>query len=500
MKISQPAWQHAAAQAQSVRLNLIDFNASEYEKTIPAPTPQQLNQQFDRFKDRAPGENDPLAFGYQIPTRVKLQYMEIPRAQVIESVLRTIRPPGSAGDTSAGTDAHYDWAVQAALYYESHKEEFVNTPPATQPSTQPTTQAATTQLALTQPTTVATSLPAYKPFEDVKQEIIEKLAAAQIDQQARAIAADLASRLAEDYAAIQKTNPSAVHPTTVEATTKASVLSASPTPAGELMFLPHLEMIRADIDKKYGVAITLHDIGSDWQTTQTLAKLPGIGMATAGDSVPFSEYATSFARATTSAGLLPLQVWEPSQPLTDSEHNAYVFRLTAAQPAHAPGDVASVAKQVEQDWKLGQAYDQANNAAQKAYESAKTLGLAQVARTSNQKMTTTELFPPDQVEDVPGYKLPDPAATHQFLAAIQDLMANATPADKRPDKLVALPSAERIVVMELAGIQLNAPEWEAQIQVTEKQQQTRLQKLAQEWFNFDKIVARTQYKPVEKSS
>jgi hypothetical protein len=421
---------------------------------------------------------------------VKLQYLEVPHAQVVDSVIRTIRPLGSTGDPAATTDHRYDWEVQAALYYESHKEDYFNPPPATQPAaTQPSTQ----------PTTVATSQPAYKPFEEVKQQIIEKLAASQIDSQAKQIAAELSSRLAEDYASIRKENPSALQPTTTEATTQPSVVGPVALPAGELMMLAHLEAIRADIDKKYGVAVKLHDIVSDWQTTQELAKLPGIGSATAGDGISFTDYATSFAHPSATSSLPPLQVWEPSQPLTDTQHNAYVFRLTAAQPAHPPADFTTIARQLEHDWKLAQAYDQAKQAAQKAFDSAKVVGLPQAARTAGQNVITTEYFSPRQVQEVPSYPLTNPAASHELLAAAEELITHATPADKQPAKLVELPGVQRVVVMELAGVQLAAPEWFAQLQVTEGQQQERLEKLAQEWFSYDKIVSRTDYKPVEKT-
>jgi hypothetical protein len=489
MKVSQPVWQHEAAKAQSVRLNLIDFRAEDFEKGVAAPTTQQVQEQFNKYKDIPPGDKDPLAFGYQIPTRVKLQYLEVPHAQVVDSVVRTIRPPGSTGDAAATTDHRYDWEVQAALYYESHKEEYFNPPPATQPAaTQPGTQ----------PTTVATSQPAYKPFEEVKQQIIEKLAASQIDSQARQIAAELSSRLAEDFASIRKENPSAIQPTTAEATTQPSVGPVA-LPAGQVMMLAHLEAIRADIDKKYGVAVKLHDIVSDWQITQELAKLPGIGTAAAGDGSSFTDYATSFVHPSASSSLPPLQVWEPSQPLTDTQHNAYVFRLTAAQPAHPPANLATIARQLEHDWKLAQAFDQAKQAAQKAFDSAKTLGLSQVARSTGQKVFNTDLFSPRQVQEVPGYPLTPQEAVHEVLAAAEGLITDATPADKHPAKLVELPAAQRVVVMELAGVQLAAPEWFAQLQVTEGQQQERLEKLAQEWFSYDKIVSRTDYKPVEKS-
>jgi uncharacterized protein (DUF2267 family) len=382
------------------------------------------------------------------------------------------------------SDAQYDWEVQAALYYDAHKDEFKNTPPATQ---------ATTQPDATQPA-VASSQPAFKPFDEVKRQIIEKLAASQIDQQTKMIAADLASRLSDDFTTIRKTNPASVLPTTMP-----SEANATTQPTTDVMTLARLETLRAEIEKKYHVAIQLHDLVKDWQTTKDLVKLPGIGTASSPDGASFSEYATNFSRSSLTPGSGPLQLWEPSQPIADAEKNTFVFRLTAAQAAHPPADVTTVAKQVEQDWKLLRAYEQAKTAAQTAFEAAKKLGLSQAARAAGQNMFATPLFPPRRVQEVPGYRLPSPVASQQLLSAAVDLVQQASVSDKHPVQRVDLPNVQRVVIIELAGVQLDAPEWQAQWEVTESQQHSRLQKLAQDFFNYDNVVARTGYKAEEKS-
>lgn len=485
MKISQPVWEHQAAQEQSVRLNIVDFRADDFEKAVPAPTTQQVDEQFDKYKDIARNDANPLAFGYQIPTRVKLQYVEVPRSQVIDSVIRHVAPPATVGAPVGDTsDAQYEWEVQAALYYDAHKEDYRNTPPAT-------TQSASTQSATTQ--AVVTSQPAFKPFDEVKREIIQKLAATQIDDQAKKIAADVASQLAADFTEISKTSPASIVPTT-----QSDELTATARPAADAMMLAHLELIRATIDEKYHVAIELHDIASDWQTTAALGKLPGIGSASTADGISFTDYATNFA-SPSSPGSTSLKVWEPSQPLTDTDKNAYVFRLTAAKAAHAPPSVAAVLPQVVQDWRLAQAYDQAKEAAEKTFASAKAVGLSQAARTAGQTVTATPLFPPQHAQDIPGYRLPNPGAAQELLAAASDLVSQATPSDKHPDKLVELPAALRAVILELAAVQLDAPQWQAQLSVSGSQRLSRLQKLASDWFTYDNVLSRTGYKPEEKS-
>ena len=108
IKVSQPQWQHEVArQYQDVRLNLVDFRADEFEKSVPNPTPQQLQEQFEKYKNTPSRQNDSFGggdsfgFGYQIPARVRLQYIAVPRQSVAESLLPT-------------PEARYQWAVKAA--------------------------------------------------------------------------------------------------------------------------------------------------------------------------------------------------------------------------------------------------------------------------------------------------------------------------------------------------------------------------------------------------
>lgn len=496
IKVSQPLWQHDAVETQSVRLNILDFRASDFQKGIPAPTTQQVQQQFERFKDVPPHDtspSNPLGFGYQIPARVKLQYIEIPHAEVVEAVIRTVHPSGSAEAALGASDPQYDWEVQAAAYYNAHPEEFKSAP-----QTQPTSRASRLQTVTSQPTTeeTAASRPTIKPFNEVKHEILDKLAAPQAEALAKQIADDVAARLASDFQTIRQADPAAVIPST-QPTTQLAAATSQPTT--NLMMLAHLEQIRDQIQQKYHVAIQLHDIVNDWLTQADLAKLPGIGDATGPEDAKFPELATSFTRLAPSLKGEALQLWQPSPLLNDGQQNAYLFRLTAAQPPHAPPEVAPVAKQIEADWKLAQAYDQAMEAAQKAYASAKTVGISQAARNAGLQPISTPLFQPTRAQEIPGYPLGNPAAQQMALKAASDLLAQATPSDKHPDSLVPLPSALRVAVMELAAAQLPQPEWIVQFGVTRNQQMEQVERLAADWFNYDLILTRTGYKPEQKT-
>lgn len=495
IKVSQPLWQHDAVKTQQVRLNILDFRAADFEKGIAAPTTQQAQQQFDRFKDIPPHESsasNPLGFGYQIPARVKLQYVEIPHAEIIEAVIRTVHPAGSAESALGSSDPQYAWEVQAASYYNAHQDEFKSVP-----QTQPTTRASRVQTVETQPATqeVAPTQPVLKPFNEVKQGILDKLAAPQAQALAKQIADDLAARLAGDFETIRQADPAAVVPST-QPTTQPAAAVATSQPTANLMMLAHLEQIRDQIQQKYHVAIQLHDIMADWQTDADLTKLPGIGAATGPEDAKFPDLATAFAKFSKADALL---LWQPSPLLNDPQQNAYLFRLTAAQPPHAPPELAPIAKQVEADWKRAQAYDQAMQAAQHAYASAKTAGISQAARNANQPVISTPLFQPRRAQEIPAYPLDNPAAAQTLAQAASDLLSQGTPSDKHPDALVPLPSVQRIAVIELAAQQLPEAEWLVQLGLTQNQQMTQVERLARDWFDYDQIVARTGYKAEQKT-
>lgn len=495
VKVSAPAWQHAAQAEQMARLNLVECHTSDFEKNVSVPTPEQLRQHFDKYKndpprsaDAEPSKDNPLGFGYQIPARVKVQYVEIPHAQVVEAV---------KGDANH----RYELQVQAAEYYEGHKEEFRNTPPATRPTTAPATTQASGDA--TQPTTEAVaSQPAIKPFAQVRDQIIDKLIETEVQQRTASIEKEVIARLASDWIAIRKADPSATQPVAVATTAPTS------QPADELRSLARLEQVRLEIQKQFGVLVAVHDIARDWQTSAELSKLPGIGTARtappAQDSmdlgVPFPQYALSFAERPGSSPVVPLQVWEPSQPLADFSQNAYVFRLSAAEPAHAPPDMTAVADQLARDWRLAQAYEQARQAAMKLLDAAKAVGLSQAARTGSLTVISAGPFAPQSAEPIPGYPLPDRVSREQLGTAAANLLKAASAQDPHPLDQVELPSARRVIVVELGSATLPTFQWLAQLRASGFAHQERFRKLADDWFSYDRVVSRLHYTSEEGSS
>jgi hypothetical protein len=495
IKVSQPMWRREAAQQyQGVRLNLVDFRADEFEKQVPAPTPQQLQEHFEKYKNTPPrqadsfGADDSLGFGYQIAARVKVQYFEIPYASVVGSLV-------------FNAEVRHEWEVKAADYWLAHQEEFKN--PATQPATHPATGPAATQAAATQ---AAATLPAIKPFPEVKGQIVEKLMADDVAKKTASIEKEITAKLAADWLNIRRADPSAVQPASTQpastqaaATQTASAATQPATTQPTDTSLARLEQIRAEIQKSTGVSVNIREL-NDWQDAKQLAALPGIGTARTTEQDSFAELALHFTgEKGTMVTAVPLQVWEPSQPLMDASKNAYVFRLTAAQTAHAPPDITPVLAQVTKDWRTAQAFEMARAAAAKLAESAKTLGLAQASRTAGVTMITTGPFSPRSPRAIQGYLLTDMTALQALGKAATKLLEQASQADPHPSIQFELPTVRRAGVAELASAQLEFPEAQVQYEVVVNQKQANMSKLATEYFSYDNVVERLNYKVEPKA-
>ena len=140
VKFSEPQWKHLLAeQYRQIRLNLVEFNAEQLSHTTPAPTTQQVVTLYDQYKsvlaDNAPkAKDDSLTFAYEVPDRVKLQYVTISRDQILKAAREAHRDPHDKPG-----DLPYDLKVRALEYYLKNQTEFVRPAPETKPETAPTT-------------------------------------------------------------------------------------------------------------------------------------------------------------------------------------------------------------------------------------------------------------------------------------------------------------------------------------------------------------------------
>jgi hypothetical protein len=449
IKITQPIARRVVADEQLVQLAIVDLPADRFQKSVAAPTPQQLQEQYAAFRDRIPPTDhpadDPLAFGYKLPERVKLQYLTIPH----DLLLKAVRATRSA----------YDWEVDERVYYYAHQDDFVGLPPppATAPTTKPTTDQAATD---TQPTT--------RPFAEVRDKVELAVMAAPMATLGQQIASAVSARLAAD-------------------------LKASPGAATDLAAKAYLDAVALDIQKKFGVFPEVAQTG-DWLDAKALGELPGIGDATADDK---SLVSLAIPAAPASA----LAMLEPSPLLKDAEGNTYLFRITQHDPSHSP-ELSEVQTKVEADYRLAKSYAAAVDAAKSLLDSSGKQGLSSAALAQNLPVTFTTPFQPGGGEPIPLYPLNAdsvPAAD----AKAAELRSQATVDNPHPVAMVELPADKKAAVMQLASVSSRVPAGEMYLlQFTGSLTEARKlsQGMASRYFSYDAVKSRLNYVPVETSS
>jgi hypothetical protein len=455
LKISQPFVQHElAAESEKIKVRLVDFSGKDYLPRVPAPTADQLQQQFDRYSDIEPNLQpnvvDALGFGYKYPNRVKLQYLSVPRSEVRKAV-------------QASRD-DYAWEVEANRYYLKHQDEF--------PTTQPAAHAepfSFAKPAATQPTT--------QPFAQVRQQIINDLLEPQTDKMQREIASELSSRLELDYNAYVK-DPKSVTP--------------------DYEAFDYLKNLAQEIQSKYHVTITVASIADSFKTAADLRLLPGIGQI---NQFPdfVTNYIDPFAPAELRSNPNVLHLFQPSKPQpassTPTGGDIYIFRVTAADPAHKPASLAEVKDQVETDWKHQQAYDLAKADAQKTYDAVQKLGLTPAA-AGNHEIITTNSFGMSASAPIEHYDKLSTRAQYTFVRDTYALLGRLSDSSVKPVALIEMPTDWRLAVVELIAVesQLKPDQLAmAQSHATQNILEEYEQGMQNDWFNYNSIVQRLNY-------
>lgn len=486
--VSQPVWQHAVNDRfQNVQLAVAEFTVDAMRHAVPAPTTQQIQQQFEKFQHVDPDAaqkpaEDPLGFGYQVPTRVKIQYLKVPHKAVVEL---------ARGDKTA-----YDWEVAARQYYYNHESDFNRPPPKVSPTTQPTTVPATNPSAAapsTQPSTqpVAAAPPATgpstRPFAEVQEEIMSKL----LDDPAKALQQKIrdaiAHRLQTDFAAY---HPSA----------GATSQPAGANEAAAFASKAYLDQVALAIQKEFKILPEVQQIG-DAQSAAQLAKLPGIGQATTEKGMSFARYATAEEEAPEFPGApkpepaKALSLYEPSDFLHDFSSNEYIFRLTDSIPRHPP-NLATVSSEVAADVQTSLAHDAAMDAAGKLLATARKEGLAKAAHAQSIGIFTTNPFVPGADPTIPGLTL-SPEAAAQLSRRAANLLKTADPdSGEHPVSAVDLPQDRKVLVIELTGATSVADPsslYRQQLMSVAQARQILIYNVTNDYFNYDAVKSRLQF-------
>ena len=448
IKVSKPALdQEVARQLQKVTLDLVEFAAPKFEAAAPPPTPQQVQQQFDRFANVAPGDttapNNPFGFGYRMPDRVRLQYLTIQQADVKAAVIASMSP--------------YDWDVKANLYYLQNPQNYA------------TTQAAE---AATRPTLGPTT----RPFALVHDEVLEAVRQPMIEK----LALDVQGRI---FSGMQ---------------TAWSMSTAITRPS-----VADLQRIADSVTADLRVPVRVTDLSNDELSATQLAALPGIGSASSGRSTFATDVmglAAAYLKDPTKVDALH-QLTKPAPPVFDNAGNIYQYRLVGADAAAPAPSVASVQGRINNDLRTMAGYDRAKSAAEALLTAANTTGLRPAAVAIGQPVVTTDPFAGIPAGENLRVSLSD-AARGDFVRQAF-LLLNQYDASKKPNPLglIEVPQDGRVFVVRLADVTRSAdvPEYKMALQIKNELRMQLMRPFFAQWFNYDAIAHRNGYVPVTKS-
>lgn len=357
-RYSEPRLRHFARDIRSqATVEVVPVDASNLLDSATEPTPEQIQQQYEKYRDDAPGTTEPYGFGYRLPPRVKLEYIAVPLERVTQSV--------QVGE------------VEAQRYYYEHPERFMAPPPQPVPGPDGKMQAP--------PPTPKGPQPYIEVRERVKDELRQQLAA---EKQNR-IVQDIIATFSENIRRLKLD----------EQGYRVVTDDFKPMP---------MEELAQQIQQAHGVLPDVKRFEDGYLTATEINALPGFGEAIVElgqQAAPVAAYVQSTRELGLETGLLEtlkLQESVASRPVIDLNGNVYVFRVTDAQQAREPRSVDEVRAQVVRDLKRVQAYEQLKERAERLADRAAQEGLEKVAADFNAK-----------VERV------GPFSAYDFMAALQ---------------------------------------------------------------------------------
>jgi len=315
IKVSVPERDHAVAeQFQRLTMDVIQFPDSDYEAKVPAPTQSQVEEQFKTYADVSPGlasKTNPFGFGYKYPDRVKLQYIQIPRADLVNA---------AEAKRNKDDQSRYEWKKDAYVFYSHNQDLFA--------TTQPAAGAATTQSAFSVTSLTGKTGPTTQPFDQVIDRAQRLVIQNDADKLAGTIEQRLNAILNEDYIAYSRALSSTSGSTSAPASIQMSSLGVPFTS------YEYLQKLAQTIQKEFVVLPQTTALDHEFHGEKDLASIKGVGGAYY-KSLDFARYAVAYAKALAPEDQLhteaqTLELWEPSQPLRDDHSDLYIFRLTAA--------------------------------------------------------------------------------------------------------------------------------------------------------------------------
>ena len=421
-RYSEPRLRHFARDVRSMAtVEVVPVDASNLLESTIEPTPEQIQQQYEKYREAAPGTTEPYGFGYRLPPRVKLEYIAVPLDRVAQSIVVD--------------------EVAAQRYYQEHPERFMAPPP--QPVTGPDGKM---QAPPPQPQ-------GQLPYREVRDRVMEELR--------EQLATDKQNRIVQDIVATFSEN------------SRRLKLDDEGYRVIAEQFQPiSMEQLAQQIQERHGVLPDVKRFEDGYLTANEINTLPGFGQAIVEigqQAAPAAAYVQSTRELETDTGLLEtlkLQEQIASRPVVDMNGNVYIFRVTDAQEARVPRSVDEVRAEVVRDLKRVQAYEQLKERAERLADRAAQEGLAKVAADFNAEV---ERLGPFSAYDFMAVlqnrrlempQLPVVGRSEQFVESVFELAERVREAGgiqqaNAQQKIAAIPldAQQRVIITQLANYQ-----------------------------------------------
>ena len=460
IRVSAPMRDHEiATRMQQVKLAVVDFRAADFMNQVPQPTNDQLQQQFDKYKDvlpPAPGQSakdNPFGFGYRFSDRAQLQYISLPTEEV-RRVVEASKPADR-------------WRVDARRHYLRYPNLYSST----------TMPAGTTR-------PISTT----RPFEEVSKEAVEAVVQPEVERQQAAIITRINQILSADWNAFKAAKDG-----------KAETSLGVPFNSYE-----YIQKLSEQIQSQFKVRLTIGASGGLLGANE-LGQLGTIVQSSTAASVPFPLYATmTDAKRKSMLQSMPglpqtPELWQPSQVLRDTDTNAYIFRRTAFEPEHSPKSLDEVRERVERDVKSIMAFEKAQQAADQFAATAREQGLVKAAEAAKKPVVDTGMISRDTGIAM-GLHLSD-SGTREFVGdAMDELLALRAGGQEQPIATLDVEKEGRVLVTRLDEVK---GDWQAdqlpmltsfvELSVVQRMSQP----MQEQWFSFANVSQRVQYEPAE---
>jgi hypothetical protein len=479
LKISQPAVSHVLAdQREKIGVDFVQLQATDYVSKVPAPTTQQVQDQFNKYANVLPGpaaadSTNPFGFGYKIPVLAQVQSLVVNPKSISDAVIAAgpadiHRPEGWTQDLW--------WDLAGRKYYQSHLDDFRETPPA----------SSAVQPAAPQPV---------KTYEKVRDEVLQAIRQPGIDK----LNEDVKTYLNTSLTAGWQTYRQYVTTSPLPATEPAASVGA---PYSSTLFLQKLvDTVRS----RFNVTMTI----GDTQQPIALAKIADVpGLANENISKFVAAQANAFVSAADpKSAATTADMMRPSSAIQSSSSAPMVFvRLTQVLPAAPPKDIALVKADIETDLIKTASYDLAKADGNALLTAAGNGTLAASAEKTGHHVVSTlpnsplSLATSEDTALKPTGIIYPPLAEYEttFNRQAFSMLGTYSP-DKNPHpaKIIEAPLQGRLFVVQVKNV---TADWNAEeyyknvLQVRRVLAQEMLPQLADKWFDYDEVIRRTGYK------